>query len=132
MTMHLLGPAYSTTSTKKRKGKKVAGAKYEQGWREHNKLMRKHNIKEKTLQEYIRYCQGKYDPKLRGVSIPTYTADDHREKYPSAGIGAGSAYAREVNVYTGTRLIGIATMHKSNLVPVFSREAAEDIAKMRR
>jgi hypothetical protein len=29
-------------------------------------------------------------------------------------------------------LIGIATMHKSNLVPVFSEEDAEAIAKMRR
>ena len=27
---------------------------------------------------------------------------------------------------------GIATMHKSNMVPVFDKESAEDIAKMRR
>jgi len=36
-------------------------------------------------------------------------------------------------VYTGERkLLGVAVMHKSNLVPVFSQEDAEDIAKMRR
>jgi len=29
-------------------------------------------------------------------------------------------------------LLGIATMHKSNLVPVFSQEDAESISKMRR
>lgn len=35
-------------------------------------------------------------------------------------------------VYTGTEMIGIATMHKSNLVPVFSTDSAKDISKMRR
>ena len=35
-------------------------------------------------------------------------------------------------VYTGTAMIGIATMHKSNSVPVFSAENAVDISKMRR
>jgi len=29
-------------------------------------------------------------------------------------------------------LLGIATMHKSNMVPVFSEEDAEQISKMRR
>ena len=37
------------------------------------------------------------------------------------------------NVYSGERkLIGIATLHKSNMVPVFSQEDAEQISKMRR
>jgi len=36
-------------------------------------------------------------------------------------------------VYSGERkLIGIATMHKSNMVPVFAKSDAEDIARMRR
>ena len=40
---------------------------------------------------------------------------------------------REPQVYNGKRkLLGIATMHKSNMVPVFSKDDAEDIAKMRR
>ena len=34
--------------------------------------------------------------------------------------------------YTGTKIKGIGTMHKSNAVPVFSDEQAQDIAKMRR
>jgi len=29
-------------------------------------------------------------------------------------------------------LLGIATLHKSNMVPVFSKEDAEQISKMRR
>lgn len=38
----------------------------------------------------------------------------------------------EPKVYTGDKMIGIATMHKSNLVPIFDHSAAEDVAKMRR
>jgi hypothetical protein len=34
--------------------------------------------------------------------------------------------------YTGTKIKGIGTMHKSNAVPVFSDEEAKDIASMRR
>ena len=34
------------------------------------------------------------------------------------------------NTYTGDRLIGI-TLHKSNMVPVFHKQDAEDISKMR-
>lgn len=34
--------------------------------------------------------------------------------------------------YTGHNLLGIATMHKSNLVPIFNPQAAIDAAQMRR
>lgn len=34
--------------------------------------------------------------------------------------------------YTGTAALGIATMHKSNAVPVFSVGEAIDVARMRR
>jgi phosphate starvation-inducible protein PhoH len=39
---------------------------------------------------------------------------------------------RKENVYTGTEIIGIAQMHKSNAVPVRGKKQAEEIAKMRR
>jgi len=35
-------------------------------------------------------------------------------------------------VYTGTNMLGIATMHKSNAVPVFNSESAVEISNMRR
>ena len=44
----------------------------------------------------------------------------------------GHSTAAVHKVYTGTKVLGIATMHKSNMVPVFSQEDAEAIAKMRR
>jgi hypothetical protein len=93
--------------------------------------MKKIGCKSKTLEEYIAYRQGKYKPELKGTPMPKYERSDHREKYPS-GDGMGTTYARKENVYTGDKLLGIATMHKSNMVPVFSKESAEDIAKMRR
>ena len=44
----------------------------------------------------------------------------------------GVATKSEQKVYTGTSMLGIATMHKSNSVPVFSSEDAIAISKMRR
>ena len=132
MTMHLLGPAFSTISTKKRKSKGVTiNAKYAKEFREHNKLMRKIGCKEKTLNEYITYRQGNYKPTLKGTPMPKYEISNHREKYPS-GDGIGTTYARKEQVYTGTLVTGIATMHKSNAVPVINKEQAIEIANMRR
>ena len=39
---------------------------------------------------------------------------------------------KEQKVYTGSEIIGIAQMHKSNAVPVRGKKAAEEISKMRR
>lgn len=44
----------------------------------------------------------------------------------------GDCTKKENPKYTGTLVKGIATMHKSNAVPVISQQEAEDIAKMRR
>ena len=35
-------------------------------------------------------------------------------------------------VYTGTKMLGIGTLHKSNAVPIFSSDDARDQANMRR
>lgn len=44
----------------------------------------------------------------------------------------GDCTKKENPVYTGTLIKGIATMHKSNAVPVISQEEATDISRMRR
>ena len=132
MTMQLMSHAYTTTSTKKRKNKPVTiNAKYATEFREHNKFMRRNGLKEKTLDEYITYRQGNYKPALRGTPMPKYEISNHREKYPS-GDGIGTTYARKENVYTGTLIKGIATMHKSNAVPIMNDEQAIEVATMRR
>ena len=45
---------------------------------------------------------------------------------------SGSTAKKESQTYTGNYIIGIATMHKSNLVPITSKQAAKDAATMRR
>jgi len=50
---------------------------------------------------------------------------------PSRDTG-GNATLAAPKVYTGTKVKGIATMHKSNAVPVFSDEEAVEISRMRR
>lgn len=50
----------------------------------------------------------------------------------SRDTGLGVATKREPLLYTGDKMIGIGQMHKSNAVPVFRQEDAEDLARMRR
>jgi hypothetical protein len=60
--------------------------------------------------------------------------NSHRlnSNFPSKDSGIGNASKKEVNVYTGDKMIGIGNLHKSNLVPVFKDEEAKDLASMRR
>jgi hypothetical protein len=44
----------------------------------------------------------------------------------------GGSTAPVHKVYTGDKIIGIATLHKSNAVPVFAKEDAVEISRMRR
>jgi hypothetical protein len=53
-------------------------------------------------------------------------------RHPSLNTGNGVATKALPKVYTGTNMLGIATMHKSNAVPVFNSEAAVEISNMRR
>ena len=132
MTMHLLGPAYTTTKTSKNKSKPLTvTAKYAQGFIDYNREQCKLGLKAKTFDEYVAYREGRYKPTLRGTKMPVYNVSNHREKYPSQ-VDTGVTFAKKPNVYTGDRLLGIATMHKSNSVPVFSQEDAIEIARMRR
>ena len=44
----------------------------------------------------------------------------------------GAVSSKQIPQYTGTKIKGIGTMHKSNAVPIFSNEEAVEISKMRR
>lgn len=69
-------------------------------------------------------------PKQGIYKIPDYKKDLRAMPPTSDYIGNGSA--KTTNVYTGSLITGIATMHKSNAVPVTSRQQAIDISNMRR
>lgn len=51
---------------------------------------------------------------------------------PSRVTPGGSTAEKEHHIYTGSKMIGIAQMHKSNMVPVFAKEEVEEIGHMRR
>jgi hypothetical protein len=63
------------------------------------------------------------------LSAPPGRGNTHH--IPSVNTG-GNATLAPAKVYTGTKVKGIATMHKSNAVPVFSDEEAVEISRMRR
>jgi hypothetical protein len=129
--MHLEGPWLSTTGKKKSK-RKFASA-------EHAKKARELDESWKALQK--KWAVDAEDKKRkRGLSAPSlsssYSLKIPEGRNTTAHIKSvdtgGNAVLRPAKVYTGTKVKGIATMHKSNAVPVFSDEEAVDIAKMRR
>jgi hypothetical protein len=68
---------------------------------------------------------------VRKISAPP--GRESTRHIPSVDSGAkGAVSSKPAQQYTGTKIIGIGTLHKSNAVPVFSDEEAIDMAKMRR
>ena len=65
-------------------------------------------------------------------AIPVYSYRGSDTKLPSVTSALGSTALREQLKYTGDKMLGVSTMHKSNAVPVFSEESIVDIARMRR
>jgi len=80
------------------------------------------------------YCHANSFKTCAILSVPDYSTN--RTGLPTSdAIPGGSTAQKERQVYSGERrLLGIATMHKSNMVPVFAdkKEDAVDIANMRR
>ena len=127
MTMHMVGPWLTTNRQGKNKKPKfksaAAKAQYlaeKEAWAD---TMKKHKIDPavKTAAKVTR----PYRPDWTNTVASAKPEDKH-------GIVPGAGAKPEPKVYTGDKLIGIAVMHKSNLVPVFRREDAKEIANMRR
>jgi hypothetical protein len=53
-------------------------------------------------------------------------------KVQSVEFTGGACSRKADKKYTGTLVVGISTMHKSNAVPIINQQQAEEIAKMRR
>ena len=139
MTMSLVGPYLTTTNYKKRKQKqrtKAQQEQFEQSHREYNKSMKRMGCHDQmmSLADYDLYTRGLYKPKLKGVYVAPENKPYQREtkQYASFGDGVGVATKKESQKYTGTLIKGIATMHKSNAVPVLNQEQATEISNMRR
>jgi len=76
--------------------------------------------------------------KVNPRTLPDYVAPvtyrrDAGVTYKSADNGSCNTAKKETNVYSGEqKLLGISTLHKSCLQPVFDKQTAIDNARMRR
>ena len=79
---------------------------------------------------YQKYTKPAFQPM---TASPQPYRRDEGIQYKSVESHGLSVHARpEAPRYTGTLVKGIATMHKSNAVPVIDQEQATDISSMRR
>ena len=84
------------------------------------KINRRKNVKKTPFVEY----------KPKATYASERTAETKRYASCVASPPKAKGDRRESPRYTGTYVIGIATMHKSNAVPVTNKEHATDISKM--
>ena len=124
MSMHLEGPWLSTTG--KKRGKiKFASAEHKRQAEEQAAAWEL--LKQKHAPKKPVFSKAFSNSKMPKIVIPRGTAH-----IPSLNSGQGIAARAPDKVYTGTKVKGIGTMHKSNAVPVFSDEEAVEISTMRR
>ena len=145
MTMHLLPVYYSTTSTKKRKKKNKTKALLA-AEKEHEKFLKRMGVGSRSS---VGSEQRSSKPQVAGSSPAGITNSRSVAQSGSAsGLGPEgrefeslrsdqvfydpSMAKKQEKVYTGTEIIGIAQMHKSNAVPIRNKKSAEEVAKMRR
>jgi len=129
MTMHLHHPSLSLTG--KYKGKKKfrnaeqarKSRELDAEWKE---LQKKWGVE---AEDKKRNRAMKAETLTYSLSVPPGRETRH---IPSLGNGMGVAAKKETPKYTGTKIKGIGTMHKSNAVPIFSDDEAKDISSMRR
>ena len=132
MSMHLVGPALTTTGKKKGK-KKFASAeakrKAEQLDKDWKELQKRWGVEQETKKRNRAMTAA---PLSSSYSLTIPAGRNTTSHIKSVDTGVAVATVKAPKVYTGTKVKGIATMHKSNAVPVFSDEEAIDISKMRR
>lgn len=127
MSMHLCGPALTTTGKKKGKVKfrnaeeAQRARQLDADWKD---LLKRQGVEQEERK------------RRRALSAQPWTEPmlayrGQNEKRNSVNTG-GNALLKPSPVYTGTKMLGIGQLHKSNAVPVFSNEEAIDIARMRR
>jgi hypothetical protein len=130
--MHLEGPWLSTTGKKKGK-QKFASAEHARKAREQeaswSEFQKRWGIEAEERKRKRAMSSGTLSSSY-SLAIPEGRNTTAHIK--SLNSGLGSATLAPAKVYTGTMVKGIATMHKSNAVPVFSNEEAIDISRMRR
>ena len=118
MTMHLVR-GMSSLNTKRRKTARKPG--WQQAQAEHDKWL---------MSRGVHPSQLKTAEKSSGASIPNYA--EARRGVKTSDIITPIARKARVNEYSGDYIVGLATLHKSNTVPVGRGDNPEIYAKMRR
>lgn len=130
MSMHLHHPSLSLNGKKKGKVKfrnaeeARKARELDESW---NDIQKKWGVEaeNKKLKRALAA-----EPLSYTLSTPVGRTNTHH--IPSLSTGDGVAALAPAKVYTGDKIKGIGTMHKSNAVPIFSNEEAVAIANMRR
>ena len=131
MTMHLHHPALSLGGKRKGKVKFRNSAEaqkarqLDEDWKE---LQKKWGIE---ADEKRRKRALEAEPLQYTLTTPVGRSTTHSIKSLDTG-HTGAVRTKDIPQYTGTKIIGIGTMHKSNAVPVFSDDEAKSISSMRR
>jgi len=131
MSMHLEGPWLSTTGKKKGKRK----------FRNADEARKARELDEswKALQK--KWAADLEEKKRKRALTSDNLSNSYNLKTPigretpkinSLPFTGGPCFKTPEKVYTGDKIKGIGTMHKSNAVPIFSDEEAVDISRMRR
>ena len=132
MTMHLEGPWLSTTG--KKKGKKQWASSEAKARAE--RLAREWRDNEARWKGMApKFSSKPVEPKKTAPltsSGPKFPPGREPVEVKSLDTGWVTCVKVHDQEYTGTKVKGIGTLHKSNGVPIFSDEEAVDISKMRR
>jgi len=130
MTMHLAHPALSMGGKRKGKVKFRNSAEAQKArqldadWKE---LQKKWEV---DADDKKRKRALAAEPLQYTLSAP---AGRETQRIASRDTGhSGAVRTKDIPQYTGTKILGIGTMHKSNAVPIFSDEEAKAISTMRR
>ena len=123
--MHIVGPWLSTGGKKqgKQKFRNAEEAKRSRELKESwEKLLKQQGVntnekrKSSKVEPLVYSLSGRKTPEIK--SLPDTVK--------------GAISSKKIPKYTGDKIIGIGTMHKSNAVPIFSDKDAKDISSMRR
>jgi len=131
MTMHLAHPSLSMGG--KRKGK-IKFRNAEEA-RKHRELASDwHDLQKRwgVEQELKKRKQAMAaEPLVYSLGTPIGRTNTHHIKSLDTG-HSGPVSSKPTPKYTGTKMLGVGQLHKSNAVPVFCDQDAIDIARMRR
>ena len=129
--MHLHHPALSLGGKRKGKVKFRNSAEaqkarqLDEDWKE---LQKKWGVE---ADEKRRKRALEAEPLQYTLTTPVGRSNTHSIKSLDTG-HTGAVRTKDIPQYTGTKILGIGTMHKSNAVPVFSDDEAKSISSMRR